>query len=183
MPIAVYKNKVFEVNSNKVNTFDDLQLKFGLQTEKQDADNSKPKTYIKGSDLGSISLRIKLDSSLGVSPRREMEDWESIMDAKEPYQFILGGKPIGKYKWLLIGVEPSNLVIDNLGSIASMELALQFDEYVSAGSAKESGSKKKKSAPGISSKDYSKLEASVLGQQNKTSLKRRNSNMQTGLTM
>lgn len=143
MAIATFANKVFEVNTDKTYTFSDIQYSSSLQTEKQDSDGAKPSTYIKGPDLDTLEFKLTFDVQQGISPRREWEDWQSIMNSQRAYQFILGSKPVGSYSWLLTGVTPSSINVDNSGNILSMTLDLKFDEYVRAGSTKkdtESGS-------------------------------------------
>lgn len=145
MAIAVFANKSFTVNADKIYTFNEFQYSSSLQTEKQDKTGSKPSTYNKGPDLDNISFKIKLDVTYGVNPRQEWEDWKTLMETAVAYPFILGGKPLGSYNWLLVGVNPSNVNINNVGKILSMELELKFDEYARAGSAETSKSNSKKS--------------------------------------
>lgn len=174
MPIATYAGKVFQVDASRMHTFYDMQYSSELQTEKQDAEGKKPSTYNKGPGLDNFTFKIKLDSTLGVSPRIEWESWMAIKDAGIAYPFILGGRPIGKYQWLVVNVEPSNFVIDNFGNVLSLELSLQFDEYVRPGSKKEDDLKKA-SMPGVTQSTYSAVEDLLLG--NKTELKRKNPRM------
>lgn len=141
MAIASFAYKVFQVTGNHIYTIDDLQYNSSLQTEKQDAEGTKPSTYNKGPDLDSMSFKIKLDVSFDCHPRIEWEDWKSLLNDGVAYPFILGGKPLGYYNWLLIGVTPSNFNIDNQGNILSMDLELKFDEYVRSGAKKENSSK------------------------------------------
>lgn len=175
MAIAAFANKVFEVNTNKLYTFDDIQYSSSLQTEKQDSDGSKPSTYIKGPDLDTLEFKLSFDVLNGINPRREWEDWQGIMSSGKPYKFILGGKPLGKYLWLLTGVTPSDIKIDNSGNVLSLGLDIKLDEYVRAGSAKEnSGSN---SAPAISKAHNTNTTAKSGANKNKSDEKRKNSRM------
>ena len=162
MSIAIFATKVFKMSADMLYTFDEFQYNSALQTEKQDAVGSKPSTYDKGPDLDTLSFKTKLDAMYGVNPRREWEDWLSLMNASVAYPFILGGKPLGCYSWLLVGVSPSDVRIDNDGNILSMELNLKFDEYVRPGSASNSSTTKKskssdKTLEGLSSEDMNLL--------------------------
>lgn len=166
MSIATYASKVFQVSSDKIYTFDDFQYSSALQTEKQDTEGTKPSTYNKGSDLDSLSFKINLDVSYGVNPRTEWEDWKEIMNSSVAYPFILGGKPLGIYNFLVVGVAPSNVKIDNIGNILAMDLEVKFEEYVRAGakkitkstSTKKSGSKSNgKSIEAFSDSEYESL--------------------------
>lgn len=160
LAIAVFANKSFEVNANKLYSFDGFQYTSSLQTEKQDSSNGKPKTYIKGPDLDNLSFSIKLDVEFGVNPRKEWQDWRTIMLSEKNYPFILGGRPLSSYNFLLLGVTPSNVVVDNKGNILSMDLELKFDEYVAPGTASSSGTNKKSSSKtlnGLSNADMQSL--------------------------
>lgn len=177
MSIAVFGNKIFQVTQDRIYTFDGIQYGSSLNTEKQDASGKKPSTYNKGPGLNSLSIKISLDVSLGVNPRSEIEEWESIKDAGVAYPFILGSRPLGKNKWLLVDVQATMQVIDSNGNVLAAELSLKFDEYVRAGSASASKSSQQASySPGIqlpSIDDYN-----ILSSQNtEVGLKRNNYRM------
>ncbi len=152
MSVASFGTKVFEVNGDKIYTFEDFQYSSSLKTEKQDSTGSKPSTYKQGPELDSISFKLKLDVSFGINPRSEWEEWKSIMESGSAYPFILGGKPLGSNNFLLVGVKPSNFNIDNNGNILGVELDLSFDEYVREGTEKTSKSSKSKSKKDSSKK-------------------------------
>lgn len=137
MPIASFANKVFEVSSDKIHTFDDLQFGTGLETEKQDNPGAKPKTYIKGPGLNTLSIKIKASVDMGLDPRAEIGSWMMLKDTKKPYPFIIGGKPFGSARWLLTDVQVADTKIDNEGKFLEASLSLSFEEYVYAGKAKE----------------------------------------------
>jgi hypothetical protein len=77
-------------------------------------------------------------AELGLNPRREMEEWVNIKDSGVAYPFILGGRPLGANKWLLVDIQASEETIDNAGNILALTLNLKFDEYVRPGSAQSS---------------------------------------------
>ncbi|TZE82006.1 phage tail protein [Calorimonas adulescens] len=177
MPIAVFANKVFQVDSQKIYTFNDFTMSSSLETEKQDAANKKPSTYIKGPDLYTMSISIPLDVSMGVNVRNEYGAWKALVEAGKPYPFILGGKPLGSNKWLLKSASLNNTVIDSNGNILSGTIQLEFEEYVRPGSAQTSKSAKKTSyTPGISLPKVSS-DMNLLGSSDKADMKRSNPNM------
>ncbi|MFO7153932.1 MAG: phage tail protein [Caldicoprobacter oshimai] len=184
MPIAVFGPKAFEVTQDKIYTFDGLQYTSSLNTEKQDAAGKKPSTYNKGPALDTFSITIMLDAALGVNPRREIEEWIAIKDAGVAYPFVLGNRPWGSNKWLLVEVQVIAQVIDNAGNILKAEISLKFDEYVRPGSAAakstSGGSSKKSSnktsAPGIQLPPLTGP-VNLLGAQDKAVTKRKNPNM------
>lgn len=179
--IATFAGKVFQVDSKKICTFDGFSYSSALQTEKQDVDGAKPSTYIKGPDLDTFNLTIRLDAALGVNPRNEWSDWINILSRKTAYPFILGGVPLNNTRWLLISVSPSNFVFDDNGKILSLDLNLKFEEYIRLGNKKESssfsksasGSKSPVSVPGLADM----LEKLTYSMPDDTSLKRQNTQM------
>lgn len=149
MAIAVFGTKIFEITDSKLYTFSGFQYGASLDTEKQDADGKKPSTYNKGPTLSNFGFSIKLSADNGVNPRTEFENWESIMAAGVAYPFVLGKRPIGVNKWLLVDVQASEEVIDAFGNMLSLKIDLKFDEYVRPGTASESSSGLKNSSPGV----------------------------------
>lgn len=177
MVIATYANKVFQVSPDKIHTFDDFQYSSELQTEKQDADGAKPSTYLKGSDLDTMGFTIKLDASTGVNPRNEWGDWKRMLEDKTAYPFILGGVPVNGANWLVTKVTPSNVKTDNTGRVLSLDLALQFEEYVRPGSKKDTSTASQKGAsvniPGL----YDMLDSQTYAMPDDSGLKRQNPSM------
>jgi len=171
MPIATFGNKVFQVDAKRIYTFNNFSYSATLETEAQEAEGKKPSTYIKGEGLSTLSLTIPLEKMYGIDPRTEWESWESILAQKSPQIFILGGKPLGKNKWLLKSVSPSDVRIDAKGQIQGMNLALEFEEYVRAGSAAAKSSSRTKTA-GINVQDQ--IAALVLTSEEKKVMKRQN---------
>jgi len=143
VPIATFKNKIFSVSASKIYTLTGMEWSGALDTESQEKLKSKPSTYIKGQTLGTMSFEIPLIAGKNINVRAQIEEWETIRDKAAPDYFILGKKPLGKYKWLLKSVSVSDIQIDNKGNILRAKLKLDFEEYVRAGSAQASKKNKK----------------------------------------
>lgn len=147
MYIAMFGTKGFTVNSNIILTFNDMQITSTLETEAQENTGKKASTYIKGPGLNTFSLKVPLDYSLGVRPLEQINQWFKIKDEATAYPFLLKGAPFLNTKWLLVEVKATDLNIDSVGNMLSATLALTFNEFVRAGTAKKkesSTSKKKK---------------------------------------
>lgn len=159
MPIAVFRNKTFQVSGTRINTFDGLSWGGDIQVEEQEKLNSKPSTYIKGVGLDSMSYEIRLSWDLGMNVRKEIEEWEAIKLSMQPAIFMLGNKPLGANKWLLKSTNISNTKINNKGNLLSAVLKLEFAEFVRPGSVGTSSSSK--SSTKVSSKSSSKKAVAV----------------------
>lgn len=148
MYIATFAHKGFTVSSEKMVTFDEMQLGSSLDTEKQDNQGKKPSTYIKGPGLNTFNIKVKLDAAFGVKPLEQINDWIGLKDKQTPYPFLLKGVPLLNTKWLLVDVQVSDTTIDNKGNMLIATVTLKFDEFSSMGKAKsnESTAKAKVSA-------------------------------------
>lgn len=177
MPIATFQKKSFSVSASKVYTFTGLEWSGALDTESQEKLKSKPSTYIKGQTLGTMGFEVPLMAGQYIDVRSQIEQWEEIRDKAVPDFFILGEKPLGKYKWLLKSVSVSNPQIDGKGNILRAKLKLDFEEYVRAGSAQASKSKQKTAK----SKDNAKVSLDILPSSyiDKPTAKRTNANAST----
>ncbi|TCZ73061.1 hypothetical protein E0485_21830 [Paenibacillus albiflavus] len=178
MPIASFKNKVFQVSSNQKNTFDGLTWSGDISLEAQEKLKDKPSTYIKGIGLTSMSIDVQLRADFGVNVRNEIEQWEAIRDNMVPDIFVLGTKPLGKNKWLLKSTSVSDTVVDGKGNMLAATLKLEFEEYVREGKASASqgasGGAGGSSAAGFQS--YSIVPADIFTPPNKADNKRDNPN-------
>lgn len=135
MPIASFKNKVFQVSGNQKYTLSGMAWSGALDMETQEKLGSKPSTYIKGDGLDSMSFEVPLRADFGMNVRAQIEEWIDIKSAAKPDIFILGSKPLGKNKWLLKSVSVSDMEIDARGNMLKATLKLEFEEYVRAGTA------------------------------------------------
>lgn len=139
MPIASYQKKVFQVSANKMNLLNNLAWSSSIDTESVDKLKDKPSTYIKGPALGKMSFDITLRASAKVNVRAEIEQWEAICAKGAADEFVLGNKKVGANRWLLTGVDVSDLEIDNRGRIIGAAIKLSLDEYVRAGKKTDGG--------------------------------------------
>lgn len=156
MYIATFAHKGFTVSSEKMVTFDEMQLGSNLETEKQDNQGKKPSTYIKGPGLNTFNIKVKLDAAFGVKPLEQINDWIGLKDKQTPYPFLLKGVPLLNTKWLLVDVQVSDTTIDNKGNMLIATVTLKFDEFSSMGKAKESKAKSGAKAKGKTTKSKAK---------------------------
>lgn len=159
MQLAVFGPKVFSVSLSKIYPFNDFSVSGSLSKEAQERDGQKPATYIKGLGLESIPISIPLVKQKDIDILREWESWRSLRDAKVPYLFILGGKPLIANKVLLESVELSDTEFSPSGSLVKGTIQLKFEEFAAAGSKANSKSAKKAAKP--SNQNY--LEALLMG--------------------
>jgi hypothetical protein len=177
MPIASFQKKQFSVSSSKIYTLTGMEWSGALDTEAQEKLKSKPSTYIKGQTLGTMSFEIPLIAGQYIDVRGQIEQWEEILDKAIPDYFVLGEKPLGKYKWLLKSVGVSDTLIDGKGNMLRAKVKLDFEEYVRAGSAQ--ASEKKSAAAKTSNTAPVRLDIVPASYIDKTEAKRPNVNAAT----
>ncbi len=163
MALGGFAEKLFEVSSNKIYTFDDYSKSFALNVESQEVDGDKPSTYIKGKALQNPSISITLRQASNIDVETEVEDWGKICEAGTPYMLFLGNNPVASNKFLLKNVSVSDARYFG-GKQIKATLKLDFEEYVREGVKKESGtSDEEKTKASKSSK--SKKDAKGNGEQ------------------
>lgn len=182
MPIAVFQNKTFQVSNQKKYTFHDFTVSEGaLVVENQEKLKSKPSSYIKGQALQNISFVVPLSVELGYNPLKEINDWEKIKQNAQPAIFLLGEKPYGQNKWLLVNSTPVDIMIDNKGNILKANLKLEFQEHVREGSPSSSNSNGTSSTAAGVSKTTPPSEA-IFNPPDKKYTKRDNPNAKVAIT-
>lgn len=150
-----FANKIFEVNMNKIYTFNDYTNSFGISIEEQEVENDKPSNYIKGFDLEKPSFTIELRQSATIDVEKELKEWKDICYSKNPYMLFIGNNPVSNNTYLLEKCDLSDMLIINSGKMVKCKLKLTFREHVRYGAKKEEGTsseKKKKSSSKSSSK-------------------------------
>ncbi len=169
--IATYKNKSFQVSTNKKYIMNGIAWGGSLSTESQEKLGSKPSTYIKGASLDVLSFQITLKATLNLKVRKEIEDWEKIKLNAQPDYLIIGNKPLGVNKWLLKSTNASAVELDGDGNMIEAVLKLDFEEYVREGKAQQT-----KNNSATTSFVNTQADQSIFDPPEKTSQKRNNNN-------
>ena len=154
MSLGGFAEKTFEVNSNKIYTFDDYSNSFGISVEEQKVENDRPSNYIEGLDLEKPSFTIDLRQSSSVDVETELKEWKEICYSKTPHMLFIGNTPVSDNKYILEKGDISDSLIINSGKMIKCKLKLTFREHVRYGAKKEEGtsSETKKSSGSSSSK-------------------------------
>ncbi|MBY6931025.1 phage tail protein [Clostridium botulinum] len=158
MSLGGFAGKTFEVNSNKIYTFNDYSNSFGISVEEQDVENDKPSNYIKGLDLEKPSFTVDLRQSSSVDVETEIKEWKELCYSKTSYMLFIGNTPVSENKYILEKGDISDALIIGSGKIVKCKIKLTFREHVRNGAKKEEGtsSQSKKNSSKSSSKKKSK---------------------------
>lgn len=120
---------VFEVNSNKVLTFDKMQRTVKGRWTQHDVIGKKPVLEYLGAEKQQITLPIFVTIMHGVEPRDIIEKIERAAENGETFTFVIGGKKVGENKWVIESVSETWGEVFANGKLLSAHLTLTLSEY------------------------------------------------------
>ena len=109
---------VFEVSDRKIFTFSGMTQKVSGKYSKHSVVGQKDRPEFTGPGRRSISFKMLLDVNLGIKPRAVMEQIEEAVENGETEYLVIGGRPVGKYKFCITSVSEAMDVILSGGGIA-----------------------------------------------------------------
>lgn len=152
MVVGKFGPKTFEVSKNRICTFRDFSVSGELEVSSEEAAKKKPATTVKGPGLLKIGFEVPLLAAAGISVQSEIDSWMAVKDAGKDYPFILCGKAVSLYGFLLTNCAASDYVISKVSGapvLVSAVLKLEFTEYLPPGVGSSGSKKKKSSAAGV----------------------------------
>ena len=132
MSIGSLGDVVFEVSSDKVHTFQDLQIQRKANYAEHAIHGKKGLLEFTGFAPLTATMKIDLLAALGVVPKDELDALVEILTNHEAVPFILNGEPQGDNLWVLESMAESYPVINNKGELISVSVTLNLKEYVEA---------------------------------------------------
>ena len=115
---------------NDIFTYDNYSRNAEVRMASHEIIGEKAVTEYLGPGLQGISFTIKLNAQWGVNPLTEIERLIDYCESGTVLTFTMGGKRVGRYKWLIESVESSAKYYDNMGNILSADAAVKLKEYV-----------------------------------------------------
>ena len=131
--IGSYGDIVFEVSSEKVKTFRDLQVQRSAKYSEHAIHGRKALLEFTGLSPASISINIRLDAALGLNPKEELSMLYEVLNKHIVMPFILDGEPQGDNLWVLESIDERHEIIDNHGKSIAVEVSLKLKEYIEVG--------------------------------------------------
>ena len=120
----------FEVSDEKVRTFRDLNLNKSAKFAAHEIHNKKALLEFTGFDADDLSLKIDINSALGVDVKEELDALHDLFNNHEAVPFILNGEPQGEGLWVLESLDEDFSMINNKGELVRVELSLKLKEYL-----------------------------------------------------
>ena len=119
----------FVVSKNYVYTFDDYSRNSSARYTKHELIGKKPVLEFIGPDTEEISFKMKLRSDHGLSPRVELEKLRKYRDQGRVMPLILGGRVIGKTRWVIESLGEAVNYWSRTGQIMSCDVDIKLKEY------------------------------------------------------
>lgn len=127
--IGSFGDLVFEISTKRIQTFKDFQRNRSARWHKHDIILRKPRLEFGGADLEDISLTVVFSIALGVSPQRQLDKLQIMINAGKVAPIILGGKPISHNYWVIESINDTIKEVNNKGVIVSVETTINLKEY------------------------------------------------------
>jgi len=112
-----------------VYTFDDYTRSSSGRWAKHDVIGQKPLLEFLGSDIEEIGFKMKLRSDQGISPRVELEKLRRYRDEGRIMSLVLGGRVVGKTKWIIESISEAVNYWSRSGQIFSVDIDIKLKEY------------------------------------------------------
>lgn len=125
--IGILGNVVFVASSFKVLTFTGMTKEVSVRTHEHEVIGMKPKTEFIGPDLKPVSFDMRLDSSLGVSPQREIDNLEFMCENGIICVLILGNRVHGEF--LITNISESFDHFYRDGALLKASISVKLKEY------------------------------------------------------
>lgn len=120
----------FVCSYGKVLTFSDFSKDNSVRFAKHDIIGQKPKLEFVGYELSTISLKIRLDVSLGVLPAVVLKHLNAMMNNGMHKSLVIGGEYIGRFVIESIGED--RRIHNGSGVCQVAEVTLNLKEYPAA---------------------------------------------------
>ncbi len=117
----------FVCSYGKVLTFSDFSKDNSVRFAKHDVIGQKPKLEFIGQELSTISLKIRLDVSLGVAPKVILKHLNAMMTNGMHKSLVIGGEYIGRY--VIESISEDRRIHNGSGVCQVAEVTLNLKEY------------------------------------------------------
>lgn len=130
MRIGSFGGLIFRVDDERVLTFRDMQRTVSAEWDTVNRIAGKPLSIFSGAALQQISMTVILDATLGIPPRKMLQEIETMVENGSAYPLLVGNKQIGSSYWVITKSTESWKTILTKGKLLRAEVSLTFQEYV-----------------------------------------------------
>ena len=119
----------FITSRQYIYTFDDYTRGSAARYAKHDIIGEKPYLEYLGPDIEEIGFKMKLRSDHGISPRVELEKLRKYRNQGKVMSLVLGGRVVGKTKWVIESISEAVNYWSKSGQIYSADVDIKLKEY------------------------------------------------------
>ena len=152
--MARWGPKGFLVSPSKVVPFDGFSTDMKLKADSENDTSGTEPTNTRGRELRTISFETRYYAALGVDPRAQIEEWESLIG--QSYPLTIGSKRFGPPKMMLKQVSTSEVQLTPAGDMISCKIAISMEEYSEGKKSQLTSTSTKSSGSSSSKKSSSK---------------------------
>lgn len=120
---------VFEVNDKKFLTFSNLKRTVSGRWTLHNSIGDRQAAEFLGPALDKITLQIVLLATLGVKPRKVLEEIEEAVKTGEVNLFIINGKQVGSGPYRITAMSEAWETLFQNGELVQAKLDLTLEEY------------------------------------------------------
>lgn len=121
---------VFEVSANTVRTIDNVVWSGKARYSTHQRHLSNALTEFTGLEPDEIEFDIELSAFLGTNPLTEMVKIWTYQRNGTPLPLVIGEKPYGKYRWVIVTHSMKYKSYDPSGNVIRSTVSLSLQEYL-----------------------------------------------------
>jgi phage protein U len=125
MSIGVLGPITFEVNADKVRTWQEAKRSGSARWTTHEVYAGKPKREFIGPGLDRIDLVVRLDATRGVKPKEELQQMREQRDKGNVLQFTVGGELVGDFTIETVDEQWSRVIAGGVLVVAVVNLTLE----------------------------------------------------------
>lgn len=129
MNVGCLGDVVFNVSSNKVETFSDLKISSSASYSSHKRHCGNEYIEFTGNDADSITLNILLSEILGVNVNKELNTLKKYKKNGSLLKLIIGKKLIGNYRWVITKLTITPTYYSKKSEIINAKVAITLKEY------------------------------------------------------
>lgn len=120
----------FEVSTESVKTFSDLRFSNSASYTEHKVLGRKSVLEYTGLNASTASLKVSLNSYLGVDVMDEISAFYEYMNEGTALVFMLGGDVMGYDMWVIESFDEDYVEIDSHGVVRRADITLKLREYI-----------------------------------------------------
>lgn len=129
MKVGALGDLIFETSANLIRTIGSMQSSGSARYATHDRHLGRGLAEFCGTDPEDITITVTLARWLGAEPENSLSLVRQYEREGTALPFILGGKTIGDYRWVITGHKVTVFAFDGRGGMAGADVTISLREY------------------------------------------------------